>query len=72
MIIKDFAEGLRLNRMNKPAPLFDRSFCIELAGGRVYQQAEKLFESQAVGVFGNGKVLFVGVVKGAQRKCQAR
>lgn len=58
--------------MNKPAPLFDRSFCIELAGGRVYQQAEKLFESQAVESSEWKSPFLVGVVKGAQGKCQAR
>ena len=32
----------------KPPPTFDRSFLIELGGGQVYRQAEKLFESHAV------------------------
>jgi len=32
----------------KPAPIFDRSFLIELGGGVVFRQAEKLFESHAV------------------------
>ena len=32
----------------KPAPTFDRSFLIELGGGMVFRQAEKLFESHAV------------------------
>lgn len=34
--------------MSKPAPTFDRRFLIELGGGLVYQQAERLFESAAV------------------------
>ena len=32
----------------KPAPSFDRSFLIELGGGIVFRQAEKLFESHFV------------------------
>ncbi|WPJ97624.1 DEAD/DEAH box helicase [Coraliomargarita algicola] len=32
----------------KPAPTFDRGFLIELGGGILYRQAEKLFESHAV------------------------
>ena len=32
----------------KPAPSFDRSFLIELGGGVVFRQAEKLFESHFV------------------------
>jgi len=32
----------------KPPPTFDRSFLIELSGGMVFRQAEKLFESHAV------------------------
>ena len=33
---------------SKPAPSFDRSFLIELGGGIVFRQAEKLFESHFV------------------------
>ncbi len=33
---------------SKPAPTFDRSFLIELGGGLVYKQAERLFETAAV------------------------
>lgn len=32
----------------KPAPTFDRSFLLELGGGMVFRDAEKLFESHAV------------------------
>jgi len=32
----------------KPAPIFDRSFLIELGGGACFRQAEKLFEAHAV------------------------
>jgi SNF2 family DNA or RNA helicase len=34
--------------MDKPPPTFDRAFCIELAGGQVFRQAQKLYESHAV------------------------
>ena len=33
---------------SKPAPSFDRNFLIELGGGNVFRQAEKLFESHFV------------------------
>ena len=33
---------------SKPAPSFDRSFLIELGGGTVFREAEKLFESHYV------------------------
>ncbi|MGC6504951.1 MAG: SNF2-related protein [Coraliomargaritaceae bacterium] len=51
--------------MDKSPPLFDRAFCLDLAGGRVYQQAEKLFESHAVESAEWKSPLLVGIVKGA-------
>ena len=33
---------------SKPAPIFDRSFLLELGGGATYREAEKLFESRAI------------------------
>ena len=50
--------------MNKP-PIFDRAFCIDLAGGRVYRQAEKLFESDAVKSSEWCSPVLMGRVKGA-------
>lgn len=51
--------------MNKPPPIFDRAFCIDLAGGQVYRQAEKLFESQAVQSASWVSPELIGRVKGA-------
>lgn len=51
--------------MNKPPPTFDRAFCLELAGGQVYRQAEKLFESHAVKSAEWRSPKLTGVVKGA-------
>ncbi|MEM7790820.1 MAG: DEAD/DEAH box helicase, partial [Verrucomicrobiota bacterium] len=48
----------------KSPPTFDRAFCIELAGGQVYRQAEKLFESHAVQSAEWKSPVLVGVVKG--------
>ncbi len=48
----------------KPPPTFDRSFLIELAGGQVYRQAEKLFESHAVKSAEWQSPVLVGKVKG--------
>lgn len=58
--------------MSKPAPLFDRSFCIDMAGGRVFQQAEKLFEAQAVESAEWKSPFLVGVVKGASGRNQVQ
>ena len=49
----------------KPPPTFDRSFLIELGGGQVYRQAEKLFESHAVQSAEWQSPVLVGKVKGA-------
>lgn len=54
--------------MNKPPPLFDRAFCMDLAGGRVYQQAEKLFESQAVESVEWKSPLLIAVVRGINER----
>ncbi|WP_269523393.1 DEAD/DEAH box helicase [Coraliomargarita parva] len=55
---------------NKPAPTFDRSFLIELGGGLVYQQAEKLFEAHAVQSSEWKSPLLVGRVKGLRDSYQ--
>ena len=49
----------------KPPPTFDRALCLDLAGGQVYRQAEKLFESHAVLAAEWRSPVLVGKVKGA-------
>ena len=51
--------------MTKPPPTFDRAFLLDLAGGQVYRQAEKLFESHAVISSEWRSPVLVGRVKGA-------
>lgn len=51
--------------MNKPPPTFDRAFLLDLAGGQVYRQAEKLFESHAVISSEWRSPVLLGRVKGA-------
>ena len=46
-------------------PTFDRALCLDLAGGQVYRQAEKLFESHAVLAAEWRSPVLVGKVKGA-------
>ncbi len=58
--------------MSKQPPVFDRAFCLGLAGARVYQQAEKLFESQAVESAEWKSPVLAGVVKGANGRYQVR
>ncbi|MFW5874137.1 MAG: hypothetical protein ACOCVJ_01905, partial [Verrucomicrobiota bacterium] len=58
--------------MDKAPPTFDRSFLIGLAGGMVYQQAEKLFEAHAVLAAEWRSPVLTGTVKGAQGTYQPR
>lgn len=58
--------------MNKPAPLFDRAFCLGLAGSRVLEQAEKLFESQSVEQVEWKSPYLVGLVQGANDRFQVQ
>ena len=37
-----------MSQTPRPAPIFDRSFLLELGGGTAFREAEKLFESHAV------------------------
>ena len=53
--------------MLKPAPKFDRSFLIELSGGIVYQQAERLFEGAAVQSVRWESPVLKGEVKGVEQ-----
>lgn len=48
----------------KPAPKFDRSFLIELGGGMIFKQAERLFESAAVQSVEWESPVLIGKVKG--------
>ncbi|MDP4611603.1 MAG: DEAD/DEAH box helicase [Opitutales bacterium] len=50
--------------MSKPAPKFDRSFLIELGGGLVFKQAERLFETAAVKSVVWESPVLIGKVKG--------
>ncbi|MGJ8638569.1 MAG: DEAD/DEAH box helicase [Opitutaceae bacterium] len=48
----------------KPAPKFDRSFLLELGGGIIFKQAERLFETAAVKSVDWQSPVLVGKVKG--------
>jgi superfamily II DNA or RNA helicase len=48
----------------KPAPKFDRSFLIELGGGLLFKQAERLFETAAVQSVAWESPVLIGKVKG--------
>ncbi len=50
--------------MEKPAPKFDRSFLIELGGGMIFKQAERLFETAAVESVTWESPELIGKVKG--------
>jgi hypothetical protein len=51
--------------MPKVAPSFSHRFCVDLAGGQVYRQAEKLYESGAVQSAAWEPPYLAGKVKGA-------
>jgi superfamily II DNA or RNA helicase len=51
--------------MTKVAPSFNHRFCVDLAGGQVYRQAEKLYKSGAVQSAGWKAPHLEGQVKGA-------
>ncbi|CAI8273580.1 MAG: RNA polymerase-associated protein RapA [Opitutia bacterium UBA7350] len=51
--------------MPKPAPNFSHRFCVDLAGGQVYRQAEKLYEGGAVREIEWANSMLTGEVKGA-------
>jgi SNF2 family DNA or RNA helicase len=51
---------------SKPPPIFDRSFLIELCGGLVYKQAERLFEADAVQSVEWENSTLTGKVKGVE------
>lgn len=59
------AQFLTMASLPKPPPTFDRAFCIDLGGGVVYRQAEKLFESHAVKSAEWRSPVLIGKVKGA-------
>ncbi|MEN8661881.1 MAG: DEAD/DEAH box helicase [Lentimonas sp.] len=50
--------------MSKPAPKFDRSFLLELGGGIIFKQAERLFETAAVVTVEWESPVLIGRVKG--------
>lgn len=50
--------------MEKPAPQFDRSFLIELGGGMIFKQAERLFETGGVESVNWESPVLTGSVKG--------
>lgn len=54
-----------MHPMPKPAPSFSHRFCVDLAGGQVYRQAEKLYEGGAVQQAEWESPLLRGKVKGA-------
>lgn len=51
--------------MSQAAPIFDHRFCVDLAGGQVYRQAEKLYTAGAVQAADWVSPLLVSKVKGA-------
>jgi superfamily II DNA or RNA helicase len=53
-------------RSSSAPPTFDRSFLLELAGGLVYQQGERLFETGAVTAVQWERPILSGTVKGVE------
>jgi superfamily II DNA or RNA helicase len=52
--------------VSKGPPTFDRDFLLELSGGLVYKQAERLFETGAVKSVAWESPILTGTVKGSQ------